>query len=203
MQNSNAVCRMSFTSPFIIHVSQNESATISFKAKKKKKNYIPFSPVSSWLLPISFVPIIFICTSPSPSLVIHIGCSFSSKRPLWITTPTPFFAETYWLFWWSRATLQKYSPSFYSNESARGEGQCADQCTNLNNLFPAARVSNTVSWGDYTALRSPVSFFFSGLPRLHGKKSISTCGLVAGTLSAPPLAYKLLASTGMNQMVGT
>lgn len=112
MQNSNAICRMSFTSPFIIHVSQNESATISFKAKKKKKNYIPFSPVSSWLLPISFVPIIFICTSPSPSLVIHIGRSFSSKRPLWITTPTPFFAETYWLFWWSRATLQKYSPSF-------------------------------------------------------------------------------------------
>lgn len=112
MQNSNAVCRMSFTSPFIIHVSQNESATISFKAKKKKKNYIPFSPVSSWLLPISFLPIIFICTSPSPSLVIHIGRSFSSKRPLWITTPTPFFAETYWLFWWSRATLQKYSPLF-------------------------------------------------------------------------------------------
>lgn len=112
MQNSNAVCRMSFTSPFIIHVSQNESATISFKAKKKKKNYIPFSPVSSWLLPISFLPIIFICTSPSPSLVIHIGRSFSSKRPLWIMTPTPFFAETYWLFWWSRATLQKYSPLF-------------------------------------------------------------------------------------------
>lgn len=149
---------------------------------------------------------------PSNHLHLHIALSLISysHRPLVLLETSPVDHDPHSILRGDVLTLlmvsrhsTKIFPSFYSNESARGEGQCADQCTNLNNLFPAARVSNTVSWGDYTALRSPVSFFFSGLPRLHGKKSISTCGLVAGTLSAPPLAYKLLASTGMNQMVGT
>ena len=64
MRNSNAVFRISFTSSFITRVSQNDSATISFKAKKINKKYISLSPVSSWLLPISFLPIIFICPLP-------------------------------------------------------------------------------------------------------------------------------------------
>lgn len=59
----------------------------------------------------------------------------------------------------------KIFPPFYLNERACRDGQCADQCTNLHNLSQAAHVSNTVSWEDYTALRSPVSVFFSGLPK--------------------------------------
>lgn len=62
----------------------------------------------------------------------------------------------------------KIFPPFYSNEGARGEGQCVDQCANLNNLSPAAHVSNTVSWGDYTVLRSPASFFFFSPPACQG-----------------------------------
>lgn len=62
-----------------------------------------------------------------------------------------------------RRPTKIFPPFFYSNDRASGEGQWADQCANLNNLSPAAHVSNTVSWGDYTALRSPVSFLFSGL----------------------------------------
>lgn len=60
----------------------------------------------------------------------------------------------------------KKFPPFYSNESACAETHCVDQCTNLNNLSPAACVSNTVSWRDYT-----VSFFFSPtLPTLWGAR---------------------------------
>lgn len=48
-----------------------------------------------------------------------------------------------------------------------------DQCANLNNLSPAAHVSNSVSWGDYTALESPVCLFFFFLAcqdcRMHGE----------------------------------
>lgn len=64
----------------------------------------------------------------------------------------------------SRRSTKIFPLRFYSNEGARGEGQRADQCTNLNNLSPAARVSNTVSWGDYTALGSAVSVFFLFFP---------------------------------------
>lgn len=67
-----------------------------------------------------------------------------------------------------------------------------DQCANLNNLSPAAHVSNSVSWGDYTALESPVClfFFFFKLAKTAGcMVKIDHYTLIGGRdLSIPPLA---------------
>lgn len=138
-------------------------------------DYFPFPSFQSPSLHIAFslisyshLPLILLETSPvdhNPQSILHgdiLTCLMVSCRSTKIFTP------------------------FYSNERACGEGQCADQCTDLNNLSPAARVSNTVSWGDYSVLRSPVSFRFSGLPRLWDAwwKSIIALGLVAAT--SPP-----------------
>lgn len=77
----------------------------------------------------------------------------------------------------------------------------------ISTISPQLHVSNTVSWGDYSALRRPVSLIFS--PPRPAKAvgcvvKIDHFAQVSGRhLSAPPLAYKFLASTGMNQMVAT
>lgn len=129
----------------------NETGGVSITAK----NAISFSPVSSWLLLISVLPIIY------PAHRLHL-ISYS-HRPLILLEMSPVDRDPRSILRRDILTLlmvsrrsTKIFPPFYSNESACGEGHCADQCTNLNNLSPAARVSNTVSWRDYTVS----SFFF-------------------------------------------
>lgn len=54
----------------------------------------------------------------------------------------------------------KVFPSFYSNEKACGEGLCVDQCANLNNLSPAARVKHRVVGRLLYSQKAGVSFIF-------------------------------------------
>lgn len=173
----------------------NETGGVSITAK----NAISFSPVSSWLLLISVLPIIY------PAHRLHL-ISYS-HRPLILLEMSPVDRDPRSILRRDILTLlmvsrrsTKIFPPFYSNESACGEGHCADQCTNLNNLSPAARVSNTVSWRDYTVS----SFFFRPAKPVGRMVKIDHYFRVGGrNLSAPPSAYMLLASAGTNQMVGT
>lgn len=85
----------------------------------------------------------------STSLAIHIGPSFSSKRPPWIVTLGPFSVETYWLFWWSRAALQKYSPIFIQMR-APAERAIVRINAQISTISPQLHVCQTLCRGGIT-----------------------------------------------------
>lgn len=138
-------------------------------------DYFPFPSIQSsplhFLISYSHLPLILLKMSPvvhDPQSVLHA------------------YILTFLIVMCCSTSI----PLFYSNEKACGEGQCADQCANLNNLSPAARVKYRVVGRLLCTQKAGVFlfFFFSSLPRLWDAwwKSIISLGLAAGT-SAPRL----------------
>lgn len=149
--------------------------------QSKKLYLIPL--VSSWLHPISFLPII--SHLPSSSLVIQTASSFSYRCPLWITTPGLFFMETYWLCWWSHATAKIFPPFLFKWQSLWGGARVWIN-VQISTISPQLHMCQTVCRGEITLLSKAQSvffFFFLSLPRLQDAwwKSIITLWLVAGT----------------------
>lgn len=137
-------------------------------------DYFPFPSFQSHPLLIAFT-----------LLVIHIGPSFSWNVPRgsWPSVNSP---PRHIDSFDGLAPLYKNIPPHPSSFLFKWErlwrgAHCANQCTNLNNLSPAARVSNTVSGRDYT-VSVLFFFFFPSLPRLRDAwwKSIIAFGLAAG-----------------------
>lgn len=124
--------------------------------QSKKLYLIPL--VSSWLHPISFLPII--SHLPSSSLVIQTASSFSYRCPLWITTPGPFFMETYWLFWWSHATAKIFPPFLFKWQSLWGGPECGSMCKSQQSLPSCTCVKQCVVGRLHCSRKPSLSFFF-------------------------------------------
>lgn len=154
-------------------------------------DYFPFPSFQSHPLLIAFT-----------LLVIHIGPSFSWNVPRgsWPSVNSP---PRHIDSFDGLAPLYKNIPPHPSSFLFKWErlwrgAHRANQCTNLNNLSPAARVSNTVSGRDYT-VSVLFFFFFPQLAKAAGRMvKIDHCIRVGG--GSP---HALLASTETNQMVGT
>ena len=167
MRNSNAVFRISFTSSFITRVSQNDSATISFKAKKINKKYISLSPVSSWLLPISFLPIIFICPLPHQ---LFTSAARSPRNVPCGSRPSLHSSLRRIDSFDGLAQLYKNIPLFLFKWGRPWRGTSVRINAQISTISPQLHVCQTLCRGEIT-LRSEarrLSFFFFFFPVCRG-----------------------------------
>lgn len=174
-------------------------------SRQKKKRILLL-----WLV-LDYFPFPSIQSSPLHSLISysHLPLILPKMSPA-VHDPRSVLVHAYILtFLIVMCCSTKVPPFLYSNKKACGAGQCADQCANLNNLSPAARVKHCVMGRLLCTQKAAVFsffFFFSLQPAKAAgcMVKIDHFARVGGRhLRAPPLADMFLASTGMNQMVGT